>query len=168
MDRPTGITVLGVLYVLAGIAWIAMAFMMGALSSSFLGNSMMGGMAAIGGMVTGIAVIVAAIEFVIAGALFSGKSWGRTIVIVLVIIDLIIQVMSIFGMNVFGIAFIILDLVVLYYMWRPHVIEYFKGTSGYKTCIYCNYMAKDSRDLHNHQLDCQKKKEYDSKEDRKT
>jgi hypothetical protein len=163
MSRPTGISVLGALYILAGIAWLTMAIFVGALSSSYMGNSMLNGIAAFGGVIAGIAVIVAFIEFAIAGALLSGSNWGRTIVIILVIIDLILQVISLFGMNVFAIGFVILDLIVLYYMWRPHVIDYFKGTnySGRQKpmfyCKYCKYPAVRYDDIQHHMLTCSKK-----------
>jgi len=81
----------------------------------------------IGGLLALVFGIVAIIQFTIAGALFSGKSWARSLVIIFVIIDLIIETVSLFAGNVFGIGFIIIDAVVLYYMWRPHVIAYFKG-----------------------------------------
>jgi len=167
VSRPTGITVLGILYILGGIAGLFAAIMFGAMST-MMGSSMdsiMGGLAVVGGMLSLVFAGVAILEFVIAGCLLSGKSWARKIVIVFVAIDLVLEFVSIFGGNFFGIAMLILDLFVLYYLYRPHVIEYFEGTSHYQTCIYCNYKAKDSRDLHNHQLDCEKKKEYDAKED---
>ncbi len=71
--------------------------------------------------------IVAIIQFTIAGALFSGKNWGRTMVIIFVIIDLTFETISLFVGNVFAILFLILDFIILYYMWRPHVLAYFKG-----------------------------------------
>lgn len=106
---------------------------MAAMGAAMLGVS--GGMgyfgmfsAALGGIFLIIFGILAVIEFVIAGALFSGKHWGRIIVIVLSIISLIIGLVSIVG-NLFSILSIILDVVVLWYMWRPHVIAYFNGIS---------------------------------------
>lgn len=128
MSRPTGITILGIFYILGGMVWMFLALMFGVISVGFMGSSMMSGLAGIGGAIAGIAVIVAIIEFVIAGALFSGKSWGRIIVIIFAILDLISQAVSLLAGNIFGIVFVILDLIVLYYMWRPHVIRYFKGT----------------------------------------
>ena len=68
--------------------------------------------------------ILAAIEFAISGALFLGKPWGRLIVIILSIIGAVIGLASIVG-NPFSILSLILDAVVLWYMWRPHVITYF-------------------------------------------
>jgi len=124
-SRPTGITILGILHILGGIVFAAAALVFGA-ASTMMGNSFMGGfMSVVGGALAAVFVIVAILDFAIASALFSGKRWGRTVVIVLSIIDLIFEVVSIAGGNVFSIAGIILDLIVLYYMWRPHVIAYF-------------------------------------------
>lgn len=127
MGRPTGITILGIFYMLGGIVWIFLALMFGVISVGFMGSSMMSGLAGLGGAIAGIAVFVAIIEFVIAGALFSGKSWGRIVVIIFAILDLIGQAASLLAGNIFGIIFGILDLIVLYYMWRPHVMEYFQA-----------------------------------------
>lgn len=76
--------------------------------------------------------ILAAIEFAISGALFSGKPWGRMIVIILSTIGAVIGLISIVG-NPFSILSIILDAVVLWYMWRPHVILYFGITQPSQT-----------------------------------
>ena len=127
MGRPTGITILGIFYMLGGIVWIFLALMFGVISVGFMGSSMMSGLAGLGGAIAGIAVFVAIIEFVIAGALFSGKSWGRIVVIIFAILDLIGQAASLLAGNIFGIIFGILDLIVLYYMWRLHVMEYFQA-----------------------------------------
>ena len=89
ISRPTGVTILAILQVIAGI-------------------------------------ILAIFSFIIAGALFSGKGWARGIVIVFSIIDLILSLGSTVG-NVFAIVDVILNLVILYYMWRPHVIAHFRA-----------------------------------------
>ena len=160
MGRPTGITILGIFYMLGGIVWIFFALMFGVISVGFMGSSMMSGLAGLGGAIAGIAVFVAIIEFVIAGALFSGKSWGRIVVIIFAILDLIGQAASLLAGNIFGIIFGILDLIVLYYMWRPHVMEYFKGgRSSFFLCKHCKYTAASYRELHNHLLTCEKRNE---------
>jgi len=81
--------------------------------------------AAFGGFIAIFFAILAVFAFVISGALFSGKRWGRTLVIIISIIDLITGGVSVAGGNVAGIVGMILNLVILYYMWRPHVIAYF-------------------------------------------
>ncbi len=124
ISRPTGITILAILQLIAGIIFVIAAIGIGALSS-------MGGMShfpmttVLGGFIAAIFGVMALFAFIISGALFSGKRWGRTIVIIFSIIDLIFEAVSIAGGNVFAIGGIILDLVILYYMWRPHVIAYF-------------------------------------------
>ncbi len=132
--RPTGVVVLGVLYIIAGLVSLLFAIVFGVLLSGLLGETFTGGMEILRGLVSGIAAmvagilaIVAAIEFIIAAALFSGKNWGRALVIVFVIIDLIVESASIVTGNFFAFVLIILDLVVLYYMWRPNVIEYYQA-----------------------------------------
>ncbi len=127
MSRPTGVVVLGTLYIIAGIVWLIFAIVFGVVSSGLIGGTFTGGMEIVGGIIAGIAAIAAAIEFIIAAALFSGKNWGRALVIVFAIIDLIVESASIVAGNFFAFVFIILDLVVLYYMWRPHVMEYFQA-----------------------------------------
>lgn len=133
MYRPIGITVLGILHLIGGAASLVMA----ALGAAMLGVSgNMGYMsmmtAGFGSLFLIIFGILAVIEFVIAGALFSGKPWGRMIVIVLSVIGLIIGLASIVG-NPFSILNIILDVFVLWYMWRPHVIAYFGVSQPYQS-----------------------------------
>ena len=121
---------------------------MAAMGAAMLGVS--GGMgyfgmfsAALGGIFLIIFGILAVIEFVIAGALFSGKPWGRMIVIVLSIISLVIGLVSITG-NPFSILNIILDVFVLWYMWRPHVIAYFGISQPSYQSLQTSEPKKDS------------------------
>ncbi len=131
MNRPTGITVLGILYTIGGIVMIILDMVViGILSFGIIGTSYLpSNFFIFGGLMAIVLVIVAIIQFTIAGALFSGKSWARKLVIIFVIIDLIFETFSLFAGNVFGIILIIFDIIVLYYMWRPHVIAFFKGTN---------------------------------------
>ena len=125
MSRPTGITILGILHLIGGSASLILATMGAAMLGVSGSMSYMGMMpAALGGIFLIIFGILAATEFIIAGALFSGKPWGRITVIVLSIIGLMVGLVSIIG-NPFSILNIMLDAFVLWYMWRPHVIAYF-------------------------------------------
>ena len=125
MSRPTGITILGILHLIGGSASLILATMGAAMLGVSGSMSYMGMMpAALGGIFLIIFGILAATEFIIAGALFSGKPWGRITVIVLSIIGLMIGLVSLVG-NPFSILNIMLDAFVLWYMWRPHVIAYF-------------------------------------------
>ena len=130
-SRPTGITILGILEIISGVVLAIAAAVFGAFSG-MIGNmmyNMMPEMGAFMGMFGGILALVfgilAAISFLVAWALFSAKRWGRTIVIIFSIIDLVLEAVSLISGNFFGIASIVLDAIILYYMWRPHVIAYF-------------------------------------------
>lgn len=95
-QRPLGITVLGIIFIIFGIWMAVAAAMIGTLtamiasSSPMIGNmmgtysNMMGSMVSVfGGVIAVFIGIFAAVEFAIAWALFSGKNWGRITVIVL-------------------------------------------------------------------------------------
>lgn len=125
MTRPVGITILGILHLIGGAASTIMA-VFGVVMLGISGGMGHFGMfsAALGSVFLIMFGILAAIEFVIAGALFSGKPWGRMVVIVLSIIGAVVGLVSIAG-NPFSILSVVLDGVVLWYMWRPHVIAYF-------------------------------------------
>jgi len=125
-NRPTGITILGILEIISGVVFSAAAIIAGAVAGVGHMIPMMGGvMAALGGIFAAIFVIFAIISFLIAGALFSGKRWGRTIVIIFSIIGLVLAVGSLGSGNVSGITPFVLHGIILYYMWRPHVMVYF-------------------------------------------
>lgn len=126
IERPTGITVLGILQIVAGIILIVSAAMIAAMSGMMGSYSYFGAMASvIGSAITAVLAVLAAFSFLIASALFSGKKWGRTIVIVFSLVNLVMESVSMMVGNVFGIGGVILNGIVLYYMWRPHVIAYF-------------------------------------------
>jgi hypothetical protein len=123
---PTGVTVLGMLQIILGIVLAVFAVMIMVMSSMVGGYSYFGDVTSIvGGAITAVLIMLAAFSFLIASALFSGKKWGRTIVIVFSIVNIVIDASSMIVGNVFGIGGMILNGIVLYYMWRPHVIAYF-------------------------------------------
>lgn len=117
--RPTGVTILAVLEIISGVIAIAFGAFFGALVGS-MGIGMMGGdSGVIFGVVSGITVVIGAISFLMAWGLLKGKSWAWTITLILTIISLIFDLPS---MNIIG---LIIDIVILYYLFRPHVKAYF-------------------------------------------
>ena len=124
MGRPTGVTILGILHAIGG-AFAIVGVLMGITlmtAGAFEDAFMVGA----GGVVIILAGVLAAINFGIAGALFSGKSWGRTIVIILAIISLIMGIVTIVSGEVGSIFSIILNAIILWYMRLPHVKAYFQ------------------------------------------
>lgn len=134
MGRPTGVTIIAVLMVIggaimlvAGISAIALAPLlpMAAQSQDLAGDisaTMLGGVAAASGaffIALGIASLV------IAYGLFKGRGWAWTAAVVLSIIGIAMSVVSIVTGNFGSIVSIIINGVILYYLYRPHVKAYF-------------------------------------------
>ncbi len=96
--RPTGVTILAVLQILAGIAYIAVGLVAGALIGA-LGS---------------IVIIVGLFALITGLALFTGKNWARILAMIGGALDLIDIP---FG-TIIGIA-------ILWYFTRPNVKAYF-------------------------------------------
>ncbi len=126
-ERPLGITILGIIFIIFGI-WMAITAAMIGTIIAILGSyshMVSGVISALGGATALFIGIFAAIEFAIAWALFSGINVGRIIVVTLSIVDLIAHSATLLIGNLFAIPHIILDLLVLFYMWMPNVVSYF-------------------------------------------
>lgn len=126
-ERPLGITILGISFIVVAVLMSIAAAMIGTFMA-MLGSysAMMNNMISVmGGVFVVFVGILAVIEFAIAYALFSGKSWGRITVIVLSIVDFLVHCATLVMGNLFAIPHIILDVIVFFYMWKPSVVSYF-------------------------------------------
>lgn len=126
MSRPAGVTILGILHAIGG-AFAIVGVLMGITlmtAGAFQDAFMVGA----GGFLVVLAGVLAAVNFGIAGALFSGRAWGRTIVIILAIISLVLGIVSIVSGEAASIFSIILNGIILWYLRRPYVKEYFQVT----------------------------------------
>ena len=119
--RPTGVTILAILEIVSGIIAIVFGALFGALMGALgMGIDMMGKESGvIFGVIGVVTVSLGVISFVMAWGLLKGKSWAWTITLILTVISLIFDLPS---MNVIG---LIIDIVILYYLFRPHVKAYF-------------------------------------------
>ncbi len=121
--RPTGVTILAVLEIISGIisvvAGAVLGTVVGMMGMGMTGNEYGALMGILGGFVMALGII----SFVMAWGLLKGKSWAWTITLVLTIISLITNLPS---LNIIG---LIINGVILYYLFRPHVKAYFgKGS----------------------------------------
>jgi uncharacterized membrane protein (DUF2068 family) len=74
---------------------------------------------------TGIGIvllILAIVGFIMTWGLWSGKSWARTITMILAIISIITGIFSLPG----SLISILIDIVILYYLTRPHIKTYYQ------------------------------------------
>jgi hypothetical protein len=134
MARPLGVTIIAILMAIGGIAMIVAgvsALFLGSLiplagqTQDFAGNissTMLGGFAVASGAVM-LALGIASL--VIAYGLFKGRGWAWTAAVVLSIIGIVMSVVSIVTGNFGSIISLIINGIIIYYLYRPHVKAYF-------------------------------------------
>ena len=115
--RPTGITVLAALYVLAGLIMLAMPLMVTAMLAmmGMGGNGEMGAMIGIGTVCWVVFGILALIYFAIAYGLLKGQHWAR-------IAAIIFAILSLFSIPIGT----IIGIIVLWYLFKPDVKAWFQ------------------------------------------
>jgi uncharacterized membrane protein (DUF2068 family) len=67
-------------------------------------------------------VILAVLGFIMTWGLWSGKSWARTITMILAIIGIVTSIFSLPG----SLVSILINIVILYYLTRPHIQAYYQ------------------------------------------
>jgi hypothetical protein len=142
MQRPTGITILAVLYFIGAVFLLLGAFAFFA-GGSFLAQvlaSMPGMSTLAGGLVTVVGVVLlafAALYGATGYGLISLKSWGRILAIIFTVLGLVgtlvgfISIVSNFGMGVAIWQVVKLGICVwiLWYLFQPNVKQAFGQTS---------------------------------------
>jgi uncharacterized membrane protein (UPF0136 family) len=124
-SRPTGVTIVAILNILGGI------FMFVFVPLAVIGTSVSPALAEevddVGFVLTvlGILIAIGIVYFVVAYGLLKGRSWAWTVAVILSIISIVLNVISIGSYSILTLVSIILDGLILYYLYRPHVKEYF-------------------------------------------
>jgi hypothetical protein len=129
-QRPLGITIIAILSAIGAIFLLLGGLALVALSG-FVGVAVGSGLlAGLGGVIGGVLVILGLLYFVIAYGFWSGKGWAWTLGVALMVISIIVNLAAVAGIGSTGsIVDIIINLVILYYLFRPHVKAFFgKGS----------------------------------------
>ena len=128
-ERPTGVTILAALQVLAGIVLfglgalvLALAGLLGIIGVRpqvpvfplFLGSFVMG-------IAGGIMVIIGIISFAVAYGYMNGLGWAWTLGLIIAVLALILGLISLPS----GVISILLEVLIIYYLTRPHVKRFF-------------------------------------------
>ncbi len=128
-SRPLGITILavlaaisGILSLLGGVTLAALGPMMASMLAEQGGYGMMG---VFGGMVIifgAFLVIIGILDLIVAWGYWTGQGWAWVLGVILSIIGVIMGIVQITGGGIVG---LILNAIILYYLFQPHVKEYF-------------------------------------------
>lgn len=134
MARPTGVTIIAVLMAIAGIVMIiagTSAVAVGPfLPTAFPSQNLPTGLSAamLGGLAVGsgaFMLVLGVAGLVISYGLFKGRGWAWTAAVVLSIIGVVMSVVAIVTGNFGSIVSLIINGIILYYLYRPHVKAYF-------------------------------------------
>ena len=112
-NRPLGVTIIAILAVLGGI---------GSLLSGF---TILVVIPILGLVLGGILIIIGLAYFAVAYGLWKGQSWAWSITLIISIIGIIVGLGSIIVGNVGAILHVIVNIIVIYYLYRPNVRAYF-------------------------------------------
>ena len=147
--RPTGITIIAILTIISGLLFLLSGLVLVALGALFSGNSTSISQAVaqffgtISAVVGGVLLAIGIGYIVMSYGLLKGKGWGWSVTIILIIIGIVIQIVStsvitasslentknvisgIVGSITFPLIGIAINIVILYYLYRPHVKAYF-------------------------------------------
>jgi len=126
MERPFGVTLLAILAIIDALMAFGTAsmvgFMFGMMESMIPGGA--GSIfAGIGMIIAGIAVIFGLIYLLLAWGLWTGKGWAWTVMMIFSILGLIGSIISL--ITLVGIVPLIINILILYYLTRPHVKAFF-------------------------------------------
>ena len=145
--RPLGITIIAILTIIGGIGFLASGIRALAvapfLSNVNISSSNISPSAGttttipqgLVGLSAGIGVVLIALGvayFVMAYGLWKGKGWAWTITVILSFIGIALGIVSIVTVQNIGAIFhLIINAVVVYYLYRPHVKAFFgKATTA--------------------------------------
>src|SRR6266581_1692754 len=147
--RPTGVTILAVLAILGAIAFlfsgavlIGLGLLLGTLTASIditnaITNAGYPGLASLGvGTISalvialGAAILILGILYLAVGiGFFGGKRWAWNLGIIVSVIGIVLNVIQMIGGNYSGVVSLIISLLIIYYLMRPHVKVFFDRTS---------------------------------------
>jgi len=117
--RPLGVTIIGILWILAGFLMAVGAGVGGAALAVI-------GLGALGAMVGVIFVIIGLVFIALGIGCFKGWPWVWPVGVIFTIVALIINLLSIVSLPAGAIIGIIFDIIVLWYLFQPQVKAWFK------------------------------------------
>ena len=142
MERPTGVTVIAVLYFIGAaiVGLLGLLFMIGGSMLSGLAQSGGPGSAlfAMGGaLVGGVFLVVAVLDLILGIGFIKLQNWARIVAIIFTGIGLLLGVLGMMSMLVhlmvfalmFRLIVLAIEVWILVYLFKPHVKQAFGATS---------------------------------------
>lgn len=118
-SRPSGVTILVVLEVISSVAFLVAGA--GTLALTAALGAFFPALGGYTGFVGGVLLLLGLAGLAVAWGLWTGQSWAWTLTLVLAAIGILTGLFSLPG-SILG---ILINFVIVYYLYRPHVKEYF-------------------------------------------
>ncbi|MCP8309884.1 MAG: hypothetical protein L6M37_04105 [Candidatus Methylarchaceae archaeon HK02M1] len=139
VERPLGVAILAVLGIILSILVIIGSVML-IVSVPFLADFIEAAIAQYGmipivdigwilaflAIIGAVSLVIGVIWFILGWGLWNGKNWARIIVIVFSILGIIGGLLPLVYLDVSGLVVVVIDIIVIYYLTRPHVVAFFK------------------------------------------
>lgn len=117
-ERPLGVTILGILWMLAGLMWLVAAFAGGAALAIV-------GMGALGAVLGVFLFIIGVIDIFLGVGCFKAWDWVWVVGIIFMAINILFGLAMLFSNWVSGLVTIIISGIILWYLFQPPVKAYF-------------------------------------------
>ena len=116
-ERPLGVTIIGILWIIGGILGLLAGAGFMAMGTVFFG--------AFGLLFGAIFIVIGIIEIVLGYGCFQAWPWVWTVGVILTAISLLMGIVSIFTSGAGALLSIVISAIILYYLFQPHVKTYF-------------------------------------------
>lgn len=117
-ERPLGVTILGILWIIFGLIWLVAAFLGGAVLAMI-------GFGALGAVIGVVLFVIGIIDILLGVGCFKGWGWVWIIGVIFMAINILIGLVSLISSPVSGIVMIIIAAIILWYLFQPKVKAYF-------------------------------------------
>jgi hypothetical protein len=116
-ERPLGVTILGILWIIAGLAAL-----IGGLGAAVFVGIFAG---ALGAAIGVLAIIIGLIELALGVGCFMAWPWVWPVGVIVTIIGLIIGIVNLFSVGAGALIGIVISAIILWYLFQPQVKKYF-------------------------------------------
>ena len=117
-SRPTLITIIAILYFLVGVLSIISGLVM------IVGGAAVGQLV-LGSMTGAVLIVVGLVNLVIAGGFWNGWKAIWYLAVLFGVLELIICIVGVFSVGPLSLVGLLIEALLLYYMFRPNVKEFF-------------------------------------------
>ena len=118
-QRPLGVTIIGILWILGGLLMLVAGFVGGAILA-------VSGLGGIGAAIGVVFFIIGIVDVLLGVGCFLAWSWVWIVGIIFSAISILIGLVSLFTTGINALFGIIISAIILWYLFQPQVKAYFR------------------------------------------